>query len=113
MLNIQSHHLLVVMVLTGLISSLFLCAAAAANTEDFDKGRDRVARILYPSHPAAVATSKYTKALLSSPKIIKIGLVFGGADGAAEPQVRWKADSDDNSARASSGGKQVRSPVAA
>jgi len=55
--------------------------ALAASAEDLNKDAAQALQILYKSSPVAESLSKKAKAILVFPKIIKAGLVFGGAYG--------------------------------
>lgn len=55
--------------------------ASAATAEDLDKDAAQALQTLYKSSPVAEGISKNAKAILVFPKIIKAGLVFGGAYG--------------------------------
>ncbi|KXB31956.1 twin-arginine translocation pathway signal protein [Dechloromonas denitrificans] len=53
----------------------------AASAEDLNKDAAQALQILYKSSPVAESLSKKAKAILVFPKILKAGLVFGGAYG--------------------------------
>ena len=55
--------------------------AVAASAEDLDKDAAQALQILYKHNPAAESIAKKSKAILVFPKIVKAGLVFGGAYG--------------------------------
>ncbi|SEQ97686.1 Lipid-binding SYLF domain-containing protein [Solimonas aquatica] len=67
---------------TALCAGLFsLAAQAAATAEELDKDAEQALQILYKSNATALSISKQAKATLVFPKIIRAGLVFGGAYG--------------------------------
>lgn len=55
--------------------------AMAATAEDLNKDSAQALQTLYRTSPAAEQLSKKAKAILIFPKMIKAGLVFGGAYG--------------------------------
>lgn len=55
--------------------------AVAASAEDLNKDAEQALQILYKSNPTAESLSKKAKAILIFPKMVKAGLVFGGAYG--------------------------------
>jgi len=55
--------------------------AVAATAEDLNKDAAQALQILYKSNPTAESLSKKAKAILVFPKMVKAGLVFGGAYG--------------------------------
>ena len=55
--------------------------ALAATAEDLDKDAAQALQTLYKTNPTAEALSKKARAVLVFPKIVKAGLVFGGAYG--------------------------------
>lgn len=66
----------------ALCIGLFSGAANAGPTaEDLNKDAARALEVLYKSNPVALEISKKAKAILVFPKIIKAGLIFGGAYG--------------------------------
>lgn len=56
-------------------------AAHAATAEDLNKDAAQALQSLYKTNPTAEVLSKKAKAILVFPKILKAGLVFGGAYG--------------------------------
>jgi len=56
-------------------------AALAASAEDLNTDAAQALQSLYKTSPVAESLSKKAKAILVFPKIIKAGLVFGGAYG--------------------------------
>jgi len=56
-------------------------AASAATAEDLNKDAAQALQTLYKANPLAESISKKARAVLVFPKIIKAGLVFGGAYG--------------------------------
>ena len=74
------HKLVLVAAATfalGTVSS----PANAATAEDLNKDAAQALQTLYKSNPVAQEISKKARAILVFPKIIKAGLVFGGAYG--------------------------------
>lgn len=55
--------------------------AVAASAEDLNKDAAQALQTLYKTNPTAESLSKKAKAILIFPKMIKAGLVFGGAYG--------------------------------
>ncbi len=55
--------------------------AQAATAEDLNKDASQALNALYARNPASVEVAKKAKAILVFPKVIKAGLVFGGAYG--------------------------------
>ena len=55
--------------------------ASAATAEDLNQDAAQALRTLYKTHPEAELLAKRAKAVLTFPKIIKAGLVFGGSYG--------------------------------
>lgn len=55
--------------------------ALAATAQDLDKDADQTLKTLYARNPTAETIAKKAKAVLVFPKVIKAGLVFGGAYG--------------------------------
>ena len=81
MKNIRSIFLaLIVATLASLCWGAF-DGAYAATAEDLNKDSDQALHMLITTNPAAAKLSKQAKAVLVFPKIIKAGLVFGGAYG--------------------------------
>jgi lipid-binding SYLF domain-containing protein len=77
--------------------------AVAATAEDLDKDADQALQTLYKTNPTAESLSKKAKAILIFPKIIKAGLVFGGAYGEGVLSRSGKVDHYYNSVTASFG----------
>ncbi|BAL24309.1 YSC84-related protein [Azoarcus sp. KH32C] len=74
------HKLVLVTAATfalGAVSS----PASSATAEDLNKDAAQALQTLYKTNPVAENISKKAKAILVFPKIIKAGLVFGGAYG--------------------------------
>jgi lipid-binding SYLF domain-containing protein len=71
--------------------------AVAASADDLNKESDIALQALYKSNPAAAAIGQKAMAILVFPKIIKAGLVFGGAFGEGELIQGGKVDSYYNS----------------
>ena len=68
---------LVASMLLGMCST----AAIAASREDLNRDARASLATLYKTNPAAVDLSRSAKAILVFPKIVKAGLIFGGAYG--------------------------------
>ena len=77
--------------------------AVAATAEDLDKDAAQALQTLYKTNPTAESLSKKAKAILIFPKIIKAGLVFGGAYGEGVLNRNGKVDNYYNSVTASFG----------
>ena len=56
-------------------------ATFAANTDDLNRDADQALQQLYKTNPSAARIGKEARATLVFPKIIKAGLIFGGAYG--------------------------------
>jgi len=68
-----------VRVLTGMCAAPALSLAATA--EELNKDAAQALQTLYKTNPAAERIAKTARAVLVFPKIVKAGLVFGGAYG--------------------------------
>lgn len=77
--------------------------AAAATAEDLDKDAAQALQTLYKTNPTAESLAKKAKAILIFPKIVKAGLVFGGAYGEGVLSRNGKVDHYYNSVTASFG----------
>ena len=70
-----------VVAVTSFTLVLFGNYANAATAEDLNQDATQALQILYKNNPVAESISKKAKAILVFPKVIKAGLVFGGAYG--------------------------------
>lgn len=77
--------------------------ALAATAQDLDKDAGQALTTLYSRNPAAEVIAKKAKAILVFPKVIKAGLVFGGAYGEGVLMKAGKATEYYNSVSASWG----------
>ncbi len=77
--------------------------ANAATAEDINRDSDRALQKLYESNPLAQDISKQARAILIFPKIVKAGLIFGGAFGEGELKQGSKIDGYYNSVTGSWG----------
>ena len=77
--------------------------AYAASAEDLDRDSDQALQMLYRNNPVAETISKHARAVLIFPKIVKAGLVFGGAYGEGELKAGSKVDGYYNSVTGSWG----------
>jgi lipid-binding SYLF domain-containing protein len=77
--------------------------AVAATAEDLDKDAEQALQTLYRTNPTAETLARKAKAILILPKIIKAGLVFGGAYGEGVLSRNGKVDTYYNSVTASFG----------
>ncbi len=68
----------------ALASTCLAGAARAESKEDLNRESDEALHQLYSTNPAAEAIGHKARAILIFPKIIKAGLVFGGAFGEGE-----------------------------
>jgi lipid-binding SYLF domain-containing protein len=59
-------------------------SASAASARDLDRESDQALQKLYSTNPSAALLGKHARAILVFPKIVKAGLVFGGAYGEGE-----------------------------
>lgn len=72
-----------------LAATLMLCASMLSGVamadnpspEDLNKDARHALQVLYKTNPTALDISKHAKAILVFPKIVKAGLIFGGAYG--------------------------------
>lgn len=82
MINIRRNFLNVLLVSAAALSLGALSIRAnAATAEDLNKDAAQALQTLYRTNPTAESIAKKSKAVLVFPKIIKAGLVFGGAYG--------------------------------
>lgn len=82
MTNIRRTLLNLLLVATATFSLGAISSRAdAASAEDLNKDAAQALQTLYKTSPAAADISKKARAVLVFPKIIKAGLVFGGAYG--------------------------------
>ena len=82
MINIRRSILSILLVTAASLSlGMIGSHAYAATADDLNKEAAQALQTLYKSNPAAADLSKKAKAVLVFPKIIKAGLVFGGAYG--------------------------------
>lgn len=65
----------------AVLFGVMLGEALAATAQDLDKDADQTLKTLYARNPTAGTIAKKAKAVLVFPKVIKAGLVFGGAYG--------------------------------
>ncbi len=77
------HHFFYLMLAAAATLSFgaFSNLANAASAEDLNRDSSQALQSLYKGNPLAESISKKAKAILVFPKIIKAGLVFGGAYG--------------------------------
>jgi lipid-binding SYLF domain-containing protein len=78
-------------------------SANAASAADLNRDADQALQQLYGKNPSAELLAKHAKAILVFPKVIKAGLVFGGAFGEGELKQGDKVDGYYNSVTASWG----------
>ena len=76
---------------------------ARADAGDLNRDSEEALRVLYSSNPAAEAIGRKARAILIFPKIVKAGLVFGGAYGEGELKVGGKVEGYYNSVTGSWG----------
>ena len=82
MINIRRNILSVLLVTAATLSlGAISIRANAATAEDLNKDAAQALQTLYRTNPTAESIAKQSKAVLVFPKIIKAGLVFGGAYG--------------------------------
>lgn len=77
--------------------------ANAASAQDLNRESDQALQQLYSKNPSAELLGKHARAILVFPKIVKAGLVFGGAYGEGELKQGDKVDGYYNSVTASWG----------
>lgn len=76
--------LAIIFATVALASASLLNSASAATSEDLDADSRQALQILYKAHPFAQTISHSAKAVMIFPKMVKAGLVFGGAYGEGE-----------------------------
>jgi lipid-binding SYLF domain-containing protein len=75
------------LIAAGSVLALTLCAAASTSCayadtpDDISRGSDEALQRLIDTNPAAAAISEHARGTLVFPKIVKAGLVVGGAYG--------------------------------
>lgn len=77
----RTFHKLVLVAATTFALGAVSTPASAATAEDLNKDAAQALQTLYKANPIAESISKKAKAILIFPKVIKAGLVFGGAYG--------------------------------
>lgn len=80
-----------------LVANAPFAGARAESTGDLSRESNEALSMLYRTHPAAATVSRSAVAILIFPKIIKAGLVFGGAFGEGELRQGDKVDGYYNS----------------
>ena len=85
------------------IASFGSVGVAMADAADLHHDSTEALRTLYANNPAAAAIGKQARAILVFPKIVKAGLVFGGAYGEGELMVGGKVEGYYNSVTGSWG----------
>ncbi len=81
---ITTKRKLMTLVLATAATAMFSIAgssAYAASPEDLNRDADEALQLLYKTNPSAARIGKEARATLVFPKIIKAGLIFGGAYG--------------------------------
>ena len=82
MKNIRHDFLSLVLIIAATFTAgAFANCANAASEEDLNRESDRALHDLYKTNPLAEDISKKARAILVFPKIVKAGLIFGGAYG--------------------------------
>lgn len=84
MMNVRGLFLAAALALTTAGVGGAFDHAQAASAEDINRDSDRALQQLYDTNPAAAAIAKQARAVLIFPKIVKAGLVIGGAYGEGE-----------------------------
>ena len=85
------------------IASFGFTGVAMADAADLSRDCDEALHKLYADNPAAAAIAKQARAILIFPKIVKAGLVFGGAYGEGELRTGGKVEGYYNSVTGSWG----------
>ncbi len=103
MINIRA-----ILVATSLATAALAPLAAptcanAASAQDLNRDADEALQQLYSKNPSAELLGKHARAILVFPKIVKAGLVFGGAYGEGVLKQDSKVDGYYNSVTASWG----------
>jgi lipid-binding SYLF domain-containing protein len=97
MMNLRGVSLAAAMALASLGSISLAGPVRAESVVDLNRQSDEALQALYHSNPAAAAIGHKALAILVFPKIIKAGLVFGGAYGEGELKQGDKIDGYYNS----------------
>lgn len=84
MSNIRALFLATALAAAAVGSASLPDPAKAASAEQISRDSDRALQTLYASNPVAADMARHARAILVFPKIIKAGLVFGGAYGEGE-----------------------------
>jgi lipid-binding SYLF domain-containing protein len=84
MKNLRAILLATTFSLAAIGSAGVLNSARAETADDLNKESNQALQMLYKSNPAAKVIAEKATAILVFPKIIKAGLVFGGAFGEGE-----------------------------
>jgi lipid-binding SYLF domain-containing protein len=95
--NIRRSFLAAALAAAAMTSVGLAGAAQAATKQDLNRESDQALQRLYASNPAAAAIGRQARAILIFPKIVKAGLVFGGAFGEGELKQAGRVDSYYNS----------------
>lgn len=84
MINIRKFWLTAILAAVFVVSTITSFNVWATTATDLDTDSDQALQILYKSSEIAKDLSQRAKGILVFPKIIKAGLVFGGAYGEGE-----------------------------
>jgi len=75
------YFLAIIFATVALASASLLNSASAATSEQLDADARQALQMLYKTNPTAEKLSHSAKAIIVFPKMVKAGLVFGGAYG--------------------------------
>ncbi|HZZ30402.1 MAG TPA: YSC84-related protein [Phenylobacterium sp.] len=103
MMDFKGILLATTLAMAGLAPLMTPTDANAASAGDLNRDADQALQQLYGKNPSAELLAKHARAILVFPKIIKAGLVFGGAYGEGELKQGDKVDGYYNSVTASWG----------
>lgn len=103
MINIRAILLATSLATAAMVPLTAPTLANAASPADLNQDSDQALQKLYSKNPSARLLGEHAKAILVFPKIIKAGLVFGGAYGEGELKQGDKVDGYYNSVTASWG----------
>lgn len=103
MINLRAFLLATSLATAALGPVMAPSSANAASAADLNRDADQALQQLYSKNPSAELLAKHARAILVFPKIIKAGLVFGGAYGEGELKQGDKVDGYYNSVTASWG----------
>ena len=103
MLSFKRIFLAISLGTAAMSSGAIVDRACAATAADLDQDANQALQMLYQKDPVAEMLGRKAKAILVFPKIVKAGLIFGGAYGEGELKVGSTVDGYYNSVTGSWG----------